>query len=232
MSHFRRLPLRRIGIELVVSPYFTGETPETDACLCCRTMATLGQDDQKDPKNGGTITLCCLIQGTLLEAEISKSGKHAMHMGTITRTAKAAAINTLESGICAGTTIMTLDGEIPVEHLSVGNRIITRDSGMSIIKAIVSRDVKVQPVRIKAGSLGHTRPDRDMIVSPGTRIHIRDWRAEALFGAAAATVEATRLIDGEFLAELPARDLKVYDLIFDREHILYADGVEIVSAVV
>jgi len=64
-----------------------------------------------------------------------------MHMGTITRTAQADAVKTLESGICAGTTIMTLDGEIPVEHLSVGDRIITRDSGMSIIKAIVSREL-------------------------------------------------------------------------------------------
>jgi hypothetical protein len=127
---------------------------------------------------------------------------------------------------------MTLDGEIPVEHLSVGDRIITRDAGMSIIKAIKSRDVKMQPIRIKAGSLGHTRPDRDMMVSPGTRVHIRDWRAEALFGAAAATVEASRLVDGEFLTQLSSRDMKVFDIIFDREHILYADGVELVSAAV
>ncbi len=155
-----------------------------------------------------------------------------MHMGTITRTATADAVKTTESGLCAGTTIMTLDGEIPVEHLSVGDRVITRDSGMSVIKAISSRDVKMQPIRIKAGSLGHTRPDRDMIVAPGARIHIRDWRAEALFGAATATVEASRLIDGEFLARLPVRDIKVFDLMFDREHILYADGVEIVSAAV
>jgi len=155
-----------------------------------------------------------------------------MQLGTITRTAKAVASQTIESGICAGTTIMTLDGEIPVEHLSVGDRIITRDAGMSIIKAIKSRDVKLQPSRIKAGSLGHTRPDRDMMVSPGTRVHIRDWRAEALFGAAAATVEASRLVDGEFLTQLSSRDMKVFDIIFDREHILYADGVELVSAAV
>jgi len=155
-----------------------------------------------------------------------------MHMGTITRTAKAAAAQTTESGLCAGTTIMTLDGEIPVEHLSVGDRVITRDSGMSVIKSISSRDVKMQPIRIKAGSLGHTRPDRDMIVAPGARIHIRDWRAEALFGAPTAAVEASRLVDGEFLARLPTRDVKVFDLVFDREHIVYADGVEVLSCAV
>lgn len=155
-----------------------------------------------------------------------------MQLGTITRTAPAVAANTIESGLCAGTTIMTLDGEIPVELLSVGDRVITRDSGMSVIKAINSRDVKMQPIRIKAGSLGHTRPDRDMIVAPGARIHIRDWRAEALFGVAAATVEAHRLLDGEFLAQQPTRDVTVYDIAFDREHIVYADGIEVVSAAV
>ncbi|WP_458790264.1 Hint domain-containing protein [Yoonia sp. MH D7] len=153
-----------------------------------------------------------------------------MLIGTITRTAKAVATQTTESGICAGTTIMTLDGEIPVEHLSVGDRVITRDSGMSVVKMVSSRDVKMQPIRIKAGSLGHTRPDRDMMVSPDARIHIRDWRAEALFGANAATVEAHRLVDGEFLAQLPSRLVKVYDIAFDREHIIYADGVEMMSA--
>ena len=104
-----------------------------------------------------------------------------MHMGTITGTASATAVSTIESGLCAGTTVMTLDCEVPVEHSSVGGRVITRDSGMSVIKATHTRDVKMQPIRIKAGSLGHTRPDRDMMV-------------------------------------------------FDREHILYADGVEVVSS--
>ena len=125
---------------------------------------------------------------------------------------------------------MTLDGEIPVEHLSIGDRVITRDSGMSVIKAINTRTVKMQTIRIKAGSLGHTRPDRDMVVAPGARIHIRDWRAEALFGGATATVEAHRLVDGEFLAHQPVANVQVFDLMFDREHILYADGVEVLSA--
>ena len=153
-----------------------------------------------------------------------------MHMGTITRTAQADAVESIESGLSAGTTIMTLDGEIPVEHLSIGDRVITRDSGMSVIKAINTRTVKMQTIRIKAGSLGHTRPDRDMVVAPGARIHIRDWRAEALFGGATATVEAHRLVDGEFLAHQPVANVQVFDLMFDREHILYADGVEVLSA--
>jgi hypothetical protein len=186
--------------------------------------------EEKLSKKGKTVPLYCLNVIGLLEAEISKSGKYAMHMKTMTRSAMAEAVIQLESGLCAGTTIMTLDGEIPVEHLSVGDRIITRNSGMAILQKINTRDVKMQSIRIKAGSLGHTRPDRDMIVSPGARIHIRDWRAEALFGAASATIEAYRLVDGEFLSKQPARNVQVFDLIFDHDHILYADGVEIASS--
>jgi len=101
---------------------------------------------------------------------------------------------------------MTMDGEIPVEHLSVGDRIITRDSGMSVLRSVSSETVKMTPIRIKAGSLGHARPDRDMMVSPNALLYIRDWRAEALFGASAVS--------------------------FDRQHILYADGVEMLSEAV
>lgn len=155
-----------------------------------------------------------------------------MHTGTKTRDTVAPADTQLISGVCAGTTIMTLDGEMPVEHLSAGDRVITRDSGMAILRGITAETVKVAPIRIKAGSLGHTRPDRDMIVAPGAKLHIRDWRAEALFGTPAAIVEAMRLVDGEFLAVQDLREMTVYTLTFDRQHILYADGIEMASAVV
>lgn len=153
-----------------------------------------------------------------------------MQLGTKERAAFAVADKAIESGLCAGTTIMTMKGEVPVEHLSVGDRVITRDAGMSVVTAINAKTSKMKPIRIKAGSLGHTRPDRDMIVAPGTQLHIRDWRAEALFGAPSAMVEAHRLVDGEFLSAQDSQDVTVYELCFDRQHIIYADGVEVVSA--
>ena len=155
-----------------------------------------------------------------------------MPLGTKERAATADINETLLSGICAGTTIMTLDGEMPVEHLSVGDRVITRDSGMAVLRAVKSESIRTQTIRIKAGSLGHTRPDRDMIVAPQAQIHIRDWRAEALFGATAAIVSADRLVDGEYLAFQENADVTLYTLEFDRQHIVYADGIEMASAVI
>lgn len=158
-----------------------------------------------------------------------------MHLGTPTefkdRIAVSAKVANV-AGLAAGTTVMTLDGELPVEHLSVGDRIITRDAGMAVLRDIRSQDVHVASIQIKAGSLGHTRPQDDMIVGPDTLVHIRDWRAKALFGADVATVKAKRLIDGEFVSEQGAQTLTVYELIFDRQHILYADGLEVASAAV
>ncbi|SHE49221.1 Hint domain-containing protein [Loktanella atrilutea] len=152
-----------------------------------------------------------------------------MTTGTRTRdTITAAAV----SGVCAGTTIMTLNGEVSVERLAPGARVITRDTGMAVLRAVSVRTVRTAPIRIKAGSLGHTRPDRDMIVPPGAQIHIRDWRAQALFGAPAATVAASRLVDGEFLAVQALQDMQVYTLTFDAQHIIYADGIEMASAAV
>ena len=131
------------------------------------------------------------------------------------------------AGLPMGTCVMTLDGELPVEHLMPGDRIISRTSGMAILRAIRITEVRAPMVRILSGSLGHTRPDRDMIVGPDTAIHIRDWRAQALYGQASALVPAHRLIDGEFVAETEVVTARIVTLTFDRPQVIYADGLEV-----
>ena len=158
-----------------------------------------------------------------------------MHLGQTQDFANriAVAANTVNvAGLAAGTTVMTLDGDTPVENLSAGDRVITRDAGMSVLREVKSHEVFVASIQIKAGSLGHTRPQDDMLVGPDTLVHIRDWRAKALFGADVATVKAKRLIDGEFVSEQDAKSVTVYELVFDKQHIVYADGLEVASAAV
>ena len=160
-----------------------------------------------------------------------------MHMGrsNIALDNRVAVIDgkgTNVAGLAHGTTVMTLDGEKSVEDLTAGTRVITRDSGMAILRSVTTTEVTVASIKVKAGSLGHTRPDKDIIVGPDALVHIRDWRAKALFGADVATVKARRLVDGEFISEQPAAKIKVYELTFDRQHILYADGLEVASAAV
>ncbi len=152
-----------------------------------------------------------------------------MHIDSTTESDSVRQVDIHSSGLCAGTVVLTLDGEMPIEHLSPGDRIITRDTGMAVLVAITVRKTETATVRIKAGSLGHNRPEGDMVVAPDTLIHIRDWRAQALYGQPSATVPARALIDGEFVAQQPQAQMHLYELVFDRSHIVYADGVEIVT---
>jgi hypothetical protein len=130
-------------------------------------------------------------------------------------------------GIAAGTTVLTLDGELPVEFLSPGDRVITRDSGMAVLRDIRVRRVRCRAVAISAGSLGHTRPDEDMILPAAQRILVRDWRAEALFGATQALVPVARLADGQYIRDLGETEMVLHELLFDDVHVIYAGGMEL-----
>jgi len=132
-------------------------------------------------------------------------------------------------GLCAGSTLLTMDGELPVEHLSAGDRVITRDCGMAVVRDVTVAEAMVTPITIKPGSFGHTRPHRATVVLPGTRILIRDWRAPALYGRKDALVAASQLVDGEFVAQGAAQVMRIFALTFDTPHILYVDGLEVCS---
>jgi len=131
--------------------------------------------------------------------------------------------------ICsADSIVLTLAGEKRAGDLQSGDKVITRDSGTAIVRA-VHRDTQVtDAVLIKAGSFGHRRPPEDAIIPANAQVLIRDWRAQALFGRVQATAPARRLVDGEFITLLPAWDMETVQLTFDRPHVLYVGGLELV----
>ena len=133
----------------------------------------------------------------------------------------------LHARIVAGSIIFTAEGEIPIEYLSPGDKVVTRDSGMVTLLDTFIHRISAQAVAIKAGSLGHTRPDHNVIIPAEQNILVRDWRAQSMFGKAQTIVQAGDLIDGEFITDLGARDLHLVHLTFDRQHVIYADGLEI-----
>ncbi|MGR3502892.1 Hint domain-containing protein [Pseudaestuariivita sp.] len=131
------------------------------------------------------------------------------------------------SGIAMGTSVLTRDGALPVEYLGLGDSLITRDAGFVPITAITAEHSTVRMVRIAAGSLGHTRPDEDMMVPWDQEILIRDWRARALYGTDSAMVPAHRLIDGSFVTDAGLQEVTVYQLHCDAAHVMYAGGLEL-----
>ncbi|MEM1372197.1 MAG: Hint domain-containing protein [Pseudomonadota bacterium] len=132
-------------------------------------------------------------------------------------------------GLLGVSLIMTASGERAVETLKPGDRVITRDRGMAVLEDIRARTVETALVKVAARSLGHNRPEHDTLLAAGQRVLIRDWRAKAVFGSGRALVPAERLVDGEFITLQPKGRVRVFDLMFDDPHILYVDGLELVS---
>lgn len=133
------------------------------------------------------------------------------------------------AGLPADGVILTRQGERRVDAIAVGDSVITRDSGFARVTSIRHRDVRTQVIRIQAGSLGHTRPDRDVTLPAGQLILVRDWRAKALFNTRQALVSSHRLIDGEFIIDTGTFNMTLYEIEFDRAHVLYVDGLEVAS---
>ena len=133
------------------------------------------------------------------------------------------------AGVLSGSIILTLDGEMPVEHLLPGDRIITRDCGTAPLVSIHRHVLKTKAVRILAGSLGDTRPECDVVLPETQQVLVRDWRAQALFGLRQVTVPAQALIDGEFITSEGLLAMTLHELRFDAAHVIYADGLELVA---
>ncbi|ANT61224.1 hypothetical protein AYJ57_13095 [Salipiger sp. CCB-MM3] len=134
------------------------------------------------------------------------------------------------NALVAGTTVLTLDGALPAEYLSPGDRVITRDSGVAILRRVRHFRRAVAMVAITAGSLGNSRPEGDTVLPADQEILMRGWRASALFGASQALVPLSRIEDGHFVRALGHRSAILVALSFDQPHILYGDGLELASA--
>ncbi|MEO0380595.1 MAG: Hint domain-containing protein [Pseudomonadota bacterium] len=129
-------------------------------------------------------------------------------------------------GLVSGTILLTSDGEIPVEYLSVGDKIVTRNAGLVSLVAIKSERVSDEAVKIAAGSLGDKKPTHHVMLPAAQMVLVRDWRAKALRGAAQAVMPAGCLVDNEYITALGVRDMTLVRLGFDAPYIVYADGLE------
>ncbi|MEM7642326.1 MAG: Hint domain-containing protein [Pseudomonadota bacterium] len=140
----------------------------------------------------------------------------------VVHAAAPVAPDAVTGGIARGTMILTARGEVPVEQLRVGERVITRERGMAVLQAISTMERPACTIR--TDSLGLARPERDTTVAADQHIILRDWRAEALFDMPRALVPARRLCDGKQIAAFGHADF--FRLDFDAPLTVYANGLE------
>ena len=140
-----------------------------------------------------------------------------------------------EGAICfaPGTMIATMRGEIAVEKLRTGDRVITRDNGMQELRWIGRRVLSpkelalaphLQPILIRAGALGHGLPHSDLVVSPQHRMLIRSDRASLLYEESEVLVAAKDLVGMAGVERLANREVTYLHLLFDRHEVILGNG--------
>lgn len=131
------------------------------------------------------------------------------------------------NGIGLGTGVLTADGELPVEYLVPGDRLVTFDQGLARLDRVELRLVPASAaVRVRPSVLDPEGDGRDFILSARQQVLVRDWRAQALWKRPIALVEVRRLVDGAHIA--PLRDetpVRLFRLVFeDRQHLVEIAG--------
>jgi len=124
-----------------------------------------------------------------------------------------------------GTRIKTDRGEIAVEALTEGDRVLTLDNGYQPIRWVgCARRIaqgRLAPVRIRAGALGN---ERDLLVSPQHRMLLRGWQASLMFGEAEVLVAAKALINDRTILRQEGGEVDYFHLLFDQHEIVFAEG--------
>lgn len=132
-----------------------------------------------------------------------------------------------EAGLLMGTAVLTLDGELPVEYIAPGDRVITRNGMRRVTQVEVTRVENARVVCIARDSLGVGRPVEETVVSPQQQILVRDWRAKALYGKAEALIPAGRICDGEYVRASILAEARFVTLRFEGPEVIYAGGLEL-----
>ncbi|WP_299558530.1 Hint domain-containing protein [uncultured Sulfitobacter sp.] len=132
-----------------------------------------------------------------------------------------------------GTHIATAKGEVKVENLKVGDRIITRDNGMQQIRWIGAREMSgtelaakahLRPVLIRAGALGNGLPERDMMVSPNHRVLVANDKTALYFEEREVLVAAKHLTDVEGIDVVDVSHTTYIHIMFDQHEVILSDG--------
>ena len=133
-----------------------------------------------------------------------------------------------------GTLIATPKGERKVEELEVGDRIITRDNGMQVIRWIGRREMSgeelaakehLRPILIRQGALGNDLPERDMMVSPQHRVLVANDKTALYFEEREVLVAAKHLTDIDGIDVVEVSQTSYIHIMFDQHEVILSDGI-------
>jgi hypothetical protein len=155
--------------------------------------------------------------------------------GSVTATSSDGTIPWPEVAPCftPGTRIAVPGGEMAVEDIRAGQRVLTRDHGamavewagrMVVPAARAAADPRLRPVVFPAGTLGNRVP---LALSPAHRVLLRHPTAALVAGHPECLAPAAALVGlGGVAQPAPAGDIVYHHLRLARHAILWADGAE------
>lgn len=132
-----------------------------------------------------------------------------------------------------GALIATPRGEVPVESLKAGDKVITRDNGIQTIRWVgakklswqdLSLNPHLKPILIRRGSLGNGLPERDMMVSPNHRMLVSNDRTALYFDEHEVLVAAKHLVAGKGVHEVESMGTTYLHFMFDRHEVVLSNG--------
>ena len=130
--------------------------------------------------------------------------------------------DTLLICFASGTGIATPDGEVAIERLAVGDRVLTHFAGERRVTWIGHRTVDCRrqpdptaifPVRIVAGAFGDGLPRRDLYLSPGHALFI-----DGLL------IPVKCLLNDTTIAQVPTDTVTYYHIELDEHDVVFAEG--------
>ena len=133
-----------------------------------------------------------------------------------------------------GTMIATPRGEVPIETLKVGDRVITRDNGIQKIQWVGRRKLErtdfqtapyLKPICIRKGALGYDLPERDMMVSPQHRVLVSNDKTTLYFEEREVLVAAKHLVGLTGIEVSEVGEADYIHLMFEQHEVLLSDGI-------
>ncbi len=123
---------------------------------------------------------------------------------------------------CAGTLILTERGEIAIEDLAVGDKVVTTSGASRPVRWLGRRGVdvarhpepaSVRPVRVAAHAFGEGLPRRDLWLSPGHNIA---WERTLM--------PISCLINGRSVAQVNVKRVEYWHVELDAHDLILAEG--------
>jgi VCBS repeat-containing protein/autotransporter passenger strand-loop-strand repeat protein/autotransporter-associated beta strand protein len=128
---------------------------------------------------------------------------------------------------CRGTLIRTKTNEIPVEALSIGDRVLTASGALRPIRWIGRRSYggrfiegrnDILPICFKAGSIGEGTPGRDLWISPHHAMYFEN-------AAGGVLIEAKDLVNGTTIIQAKAIDsVEYFHIELETHDVIVAEG--------